>query len=66
MNKILFLMLVIIVAAFSIIIAAPALAVGNMTVMDKDYTGYMMKDNMTMMRKNMTGGMMKGNVTAGD
>jgi len=34
--------------------------------MDRDYTGYMMKDNMTMMRKNMTGSMMKGNVTAGD
>lgn len=58
-------MLVTIVAAFSIIIAAPTLAVENMTVMDKDYTGCMMKDNMTMMVKNMTGGMMKGNMTAG-
>jgi hypothetical protein len=52
-------------AGFGLAIASPILAQANMTGMDKNYTGGMMKDNMTMMDKNMTGGVMQGNMTAG-
>jgi hypothetical protein len=45
--------------------ASPTLAQANMTGMDKNMSGGMMKDNMTIMDKNMTGGMMQGNMTAG-
>lgn len=65
MNTKVLLAFVIVAAGFGLAIAAPTLAEANMTGMDKNYTGGMMKDNMTMMDKNMTGGVMQGNMTAG-
>ena len=64
-TKMLLVAFVIVAAGFGLAIAAPTLAEANMTGMDKNYTGGMMKGNMTMMDKNMTGGLMQGNMTAG-
>ena len=64
-TKVLLVAFVIVAAGFGLAIAAPTLAEANMTGMDKNYSGGMMKDNMTMMDKNMTGGVMQGNMTAG-
>jgi hypothetical protein len=64
-TKVLLVAFVIVAAGIGLAIAAPTLAEANMTGMDKNYTGGMMKDNMTMMDKNMTGGVMQGNMAAG-
>ena len=64
-TKALLVAFVIVATGFGLAIASPTLAQANMTGMDKNMSGGMMKDNMTKMERNMTDGMMEGNMTAG-